>query len=312
MAVPLNPRQPMPTALTPPPRPEQPKAQPLGALPPVPTPSVLLLGGPGAGKTDVLIELINLGLELFVISTEPNGVDTLLDSVERRKADINKLHWKSIQPFTGDFESMLRTAERTSVMQFDSIAKMTGTKPRESQLYWLLKTMVNFQCDRTGEYYGAVDRFGPKRALAIDSLSGLNLISMTHVTGDKPVAHVGEWGLAMGQIENFVNRCCGSLKCLFVLIAHLEKEADEQTGASKLMASTLGRKLAPKLPRFFSEVVMAHRMPGPEWLWATDFLNVDLKHRALPVGSKLPPSFRPIVEAYQRRLIQVQGNIPQT
>lgn len=302
---------PLPNQLTKPVPLVRPEPKPLNIVPGIPTPSVLLLGGPGAGKTDVLIDLITQGLELFVISTEPNGVDTLLDSVARRKADLNKLHWKSIQPFTGDFESMLATATKTAVMQFDSITKMTGVKPRESQFYQLLKTMTNFQCDRTGESYGPVDRFTAKQALAIDSLSGLNLISMTHVTGDKPVAHVGEWGLAMGQIENFVNRCCGSLKCLFVLIAHLEREADEQTGATKLMASTLGRKLAPKLPRFFSEVVMARREAG-DWLWATDFTNVDLKHRALPLGSKLSPSFRPIVEAYQRRLTQVQGNLPRT
>jgi len=287
----------------------KPVPQPLNIVPQIPTPSVLLLGAPGTGKTDVLVDLINLGLELFVISTEPNGVDTLLDAVDRRKADLNKLHWKSIQPFTGDFESMLKTAEKTGIMSFDAITKMTGAKPKRSQFYELLLTMTDFQCDRTGEIFGAIDKFGPNRAVAMDSLSGLNLLSMTHVTGDKPTAHIGEWGLAMGQIENLVNRLCGSLKCMFILIGHLEREADEQTGgAVKLMASTLGRRLAPKLPRFFSEVVMTHR-EGGKWYWATDFINVDLKHRALPLGSKLEPSFRPIVQAYQRRLAQVQGNL---
>jgi AAA domain len=304
--------------VVPPPKPTPPKPvalpvpKPLNLVPQIPTPSVLLLGAPGTGKTDVLIDLINHGLELFVISTEPNGVDTLLDSVHRRKADIKKLHWKQIQPFTGDFEDMLKTADKTGTMQFEGITKMVGTKPKRSQFYELLLTLTDFQCDRTGECFGPVDKFSPNRAVAMDSLSGLNLLSMTHVTGDKPVAHIGEWGLAMGQIENLINRLCGSLKCTFVLIGHLEREADEQTGgATKLMASTLGRRLAPKLPRFFSEVVMAYRAEG-KWYWATDYINVDLKHRALPLGSKLEPSFLPIVQAYHRRLAQVQGNLPKT
>jgi hypothetical protein len=82
---------------------------------------------------------------------------------------------------------------------------------------------------------------------------------------------------------------------------------DEITGVQRVMTSTLGRKLAPKIPRFFSEVIYAQRgAPGGlPFKWSTIDANADLKNRVLPVSSVLPPDFGPIIAGHKKRLALV-------
>ena len=124
--------------------------------------------------------------------------------------------------------------------------------------------------------------------------------------GDKVTAHQGEWGIAMNMIDKLLLTLTSNLQCLFVLTAHIEREMDEVTGGTKLMTSTLGRKLAPKIPRFFSEVVLTST-EGGKYYWNTTSANIDLKHRALPLGQKLNPSFAPIIAAYNQRIAYLKG-----
>jgi hypothetical protein len=84
------------------------------------------------------------------------------------------------------------------------------------------------------------------------------------------------------------------------MAAHLEREQDEVTGGVQLMASTLGKKLAPRLPRFFSDVVHCRR-DGTNFFWSTASNNVDLKARNLPISDKLPASFVPLLKAWKDR-----------
>ena len=66
------------------------------------------------------------------------------------------------------------------------------------------------------------------------------------------------------------------------------------------MASTLGRKLAPRLPRFFDDVVHCKR-EGNKFTWATDTVNIDLKARNLPLSGGLAPSFTQIITAWRSK-----------
>ena len=89
---------------------------------------------------------------------------------------------------------------------------------------------------------------------------------------------------------------------LLALTAHIEKETNELTGVQQIMASTLGRKLAPKIPRFFSEVVLSRRTKDQGFFWSTTDNTADLKNRALAVSDSLKPDYRQIVEAYRARV----------
>jgi hypothetical protein len=110
----------------------------------------------------------------------------------------------------------------------------------------------------------------------------------------------------MSALEKLLNSLSSGLRCTFVLTAHLERETDELTGGTKLMASALGRKLAPKLPRYFSEVVHAYR-DGERFYWSTASTNVTTKRRILPLNDKILPTFAPIVDGYRSRLSAAGG-----
>lgn len=264
-------------------------------------PSVLLLGPTGSGKTWALSTLLEAGLEVFLLSTEPNGVDSILDAITQKKLDMAKFHFASIQPARVGMSGLLEMSNKVALLNFEGLAKLAPSGGRQhAQWINMLKLLTDFE-DQRGQKFGPVDKWGSDRVLIIDSLSGLNLMAMDITIGDKLSAHVGEWGVAMNLLDKLILNLTSDLKCTFVITGHLEREFNEVTGQTTIMASTLGKKLAPRLPRFFSEVVMAVR-DGEKFFWSTSTTGVDLKRRVLPLGDKLAPTFLPIIEAYRARV----------
>lgn len=264
--------------------------------------ATMLIGGPGSGKTYSLSTFIEAGLELFCVFTEPGGEESLIRSVEERGLDINKVHWQYIPPAAPSFETMMANAKTIGTMSYESLTSIKAgmNKQGYQQYVKLLEALSDFKCDRDGKSYGPVDSWGSERALALDSLSGINIMAMDLVVGGKPVKHPGEWGVAMDTEERLVSKLCCDIDAFFVLIAHVEREMNEVTGGVNLMAGALGKKLAPKLPRFFSDVVFAYR-DETEFFWSTIFQGVDTKTRTLPLAEKIPPSFVQVVEAWNKR-----------
>jgi hypothetical protein len=111
---------------------------------------------------------------------------------------------------------------------------------------------------------------------------------------------MSDWGIAMDRITRLVNKLCADTKCWMILTAHLEIERDEVTGRMRAMPSTLGRKLAPVLPRFFSEVVEC-RHEGNDFFWSTSNEDTDTKTRNLPHSSKIPPDFQLMIETWRKK-----------
>lgn len=288
-----------------PPLPSSPQSLPPRA------PSVLLLGPPGTGKTHSLVTIMEFGTELFYICTEPNGLETLIDAMRKKGIPADMLHYKIIEPSRPGFHTLQAMASKITEMGFDSLSKLGPTERSNAQFITLVNTLSNFSDERTGKAFGPVNKFPSHVALALDSLSGVNLMAMDLTIGDKVTAHVGEWGIAMNMIDKLILSLTSNLQCLFVLTAHIEPERDEVTGGTKLMSSTLGKKLAPKIPRFFSEVVLTHT-EGDSYYWSTSHPQIDLKHRALQRYNKLLPTFKPILEAYQQRLgfLDSQPSLP--
>ena len=268
----------------------------------VSAPSVLDIGESGSGKTWAICTLAKAGLEVFVIITEPTGLESLLDAWEREKLPIEKLHWRQITPARTGFEGLLAQAKIVSIadQKFLSDQKPTGNRGG-SKWIDLLSTCDKFICERDGKDYGSITNFDPSRAVVFDSMSGLNLMAMDIVIGDKSTANPGEWGIAMKLLEKLLLSLTSGLKCTLVITAHMEKELNENAGAQQIMVSTLGKKLAPTIPRFFSEVVMSYR-EGSNFFWSTSAANVALKSRSLPVAPKLAADYGPIIKRYRERL----------
>ena len=265
----------------------------------VPGTNTMLCGATGTGKTHCIRTLVDAGLEVFVLFTEP-GMEVLSD------IPPEKLHWKYIAPATPDFADMISSATKINTMSFEALTKLPDINKRKyTEFIDVLTALSNFTDERTGKSYGAVDEWDQSRVLVLDSLSGLSIMAMNRGAGAKTVKSMADWGVAIDNLERLLTKLCVDTQCHFVLTAHLEREIDEVTGGTSLMASTLGRKLAPKLPRFFSDVIHVKRNVD-KWAWSTASSNVDLKARNLPISDNLEPSFAPLISNWKNK--QVHNN----
>jgi len=261
----------------------------------VPGPKVMLVGGTGSGKTHSIRTLVEAGLEVFVLFTEP-GMEVLAD------IPADKLHWHYLPPASPDWADMIDSAKKINTMSLKVLAGMEDINKRKYAGFLdMLTCLSNFHDDRTGKYFGAVDEFGENQALVIDSLSGVNILAMNLVTGSKPVKSMSDWGMAMDNLERFITKLTTDIPCPVVLIAHQERETDEVTGGTTIMASTLGKKLAPRIPRFFSDVIQVKK-DGDKFTWSTMTHGMDLKSRNLPLADNIKPSFVPIIAAWKAKL----------
>ena len=269
--------------------------------------TVLLIGGPGSGKSYALPTIMEAGLDLFVVGTEPRFKESIEQSIRDRKLDINKFHYAHVYPATAPWEQLIHSAMTIGNASFEALANLKSglDKHNYQQFVDIYRTMANFKDERNGKQYGPVDKLDPSTcAVAIDSLTGVAMMSMDLVVGSKPVRAMGEWGVAMDNLERFGNKCTSDIKCFFVMTGHIEPESNPTQlaggGSSRLYVSTLGQKLSPKWGRFYSEVVHAYR-EDKTYYWSTVTPLFDLKRRFLPLQDKMQPSFVPIIDAWQKR-----------
>ncbi len=71
-------------------------------------------------------------------------------------------------------------------------------------------------------------------------------------------------------------------------------------GGVKIYPSTLGRKLAPILGRYFTDVFLAKRN-GMKYVWDTADTQADLKGRNLPISGDITPGYVQVANAWKKR-----------
>ncbi len=260
----------------------------------IPGAKVLLLGDSGDGKTHAIRTLVEAGIAPFVIFTEQS--QTILGDIPE-----DKVHWNYIAPGKVGWGVMMKAVKKINTMSFEALTKVQDAdRSKYQQILQVMELCNDFVCQRTGEHFGDCAEWGTDRCLVIDSLTGLNQMAMQCAVGSKPVKSPGDWQVAMGIIENLITAFCSDLWCHYVCIAHLEREHDEISGSVKLMASTLGKKLAPKLPKMFDDVIRAEHAQN-KFVWHTLSANTSLKTRHLKYANNLPPSYVPLIESWKKR-----------
>lgn len=254
----------------------------------MPKTNTILIGPIGTGKTTALRSVVKAEHPLFVLATEP-GIQHILTHGEL-------CHWMYVPPAAEDWHTLTDNAEKLNTLSTEQLIKTAWPKRTDyRQFIQLLRSCADFRCDECGEHFGPVDKLPSSAMFAIDGLSGLSKMSMDLVAGGKPIASQPEWGAAMGNIERLIQKLCGDTQCSFTLISHVEREVDEVTGGSRLMVSTLGRRLAPKIPKMFDEVIYCRRQ-GANFYWSSTEPGVDLKVRRLPFSDTIPPDFAPLLQ----------------
>ena len=264
---------------------------------------VMLVGPPGSGKTFSLHTLVDEGITPFVVFTE-NSMGVLSDFAGTR--DDCKIHWKYIKPADSDWATMIDVAQKVNTLSNDSLQKMPGIqKQHYNQWIDLLNALFKPKCDRCGKEFPPVDQWGTDMALVMDSLSGLNVMSMNLAVGGKPIKTQPDWGVAMDNEERLIQKLA-NLNCHHILTAHLDRTFDEVLGGVHLTPSALGKKLGPTIPRWYDDVIFTVK-EGATFQWSTAKSGVDLKSRHLPFGDKLNPSFHDIIEVWKKKGGRIHG-----
>ena len=279
----------------------QPPAQQLpGESSLLPGTNVLLEGPTGTGKTHSIGTLVDTGVETFYLGLE-SGMESLLGYWTDRGLPVpSNLRWHILKSSEGGLDSLIAGTKQIGELTQDSLYKLQDfNRASNNRFKDALSVLANFKDQRTGAEFGSVHKWGPDKALVIDGLTGLGVMAMNMVIGNKPVRSQTDWGIAMDNLEKALRMLC-DYPMHFVLISHIERETDLVQGGSKITVSTLGVKLAPKIPPMFSDVILAVRM-GTTWTWSTASAQADLKTRNLAIAENLPPSFKPIIDKWMSR-----------
>jgi len=276
---------------------------------------IILMGPPGAGKTHSIRTLIDAGLEVFCILTEPNAINTLNNFRGASQAYIDsfkngQLHYKFISPAAAGWASMIKSAKIISITDLGALQKMPAPDKRDyMQFVEILTQCSDFQDELTGKSYGPVDNFDPRtQVLVIDSLSGLNKMCLSMVCGSKAVRSQPEWGVAIDHELGFCdNLTCGMLSHV-IIMAHVIQETDSVMGGIKTMVNGLGKKAPQELPKNFTDCIFANE-EGGVFSWTTMDPRIQTKSTTLVAGKNLKPDFAPLFAEWNKRLALTQTGV---
>lgn len=262
--------------------------------------NVMLMGPSGTGKTYSIGTLVDEGPEVFYFAFE-SGVESLLGYwTDRGKPVPSNLHIVQINSANASWLEMADSVNKVNVLAYESLKKMTDpNRSKYNQFENFLRTFNDVK-DENGKSYGCIDTWGPDKVIVIDGLTGLSDAAMKTVIGGKADRDMKDWGLAQNLLENFLRKITSDCPSHFVLIAHVEREVDQILGGVKLMVSTLGVKLPPKLPPMFSDVILAVRNVD-KWFWDTASAMADVKTRNLPITGNNQPNFKLILDKWKSR-----------
>lgn len=267
-------------------------------------PKVILMGEPGSGKTQSITTLIEAGLKVFVVFTEP-GMEVLEDHRRGRPvySCAQGLHWRYHPVATPSWSDLATIAKLIHEFSYQQLTKQAPLG-REKYTAFMdsISTLSNLKCERCGQTFGPADQLEPYNEWAIvqDSMSSLSLAALYSHIGNKPGIHEGEWGICMGNLERLFNKFAYDIPSMMVMTAHIEQEPTAE-GGSKMMVSTLGKKLAPKVPRAWSDCILAIR-EGSNFKWSSTDMGSFLKTRNFEFSNAIQPTFVPLVQQWQKRI----------
>lgn len=266
-------------------------------------PNICLMGPAGSGKTHSIGTLVDSGVEVFYLDLE-TGLEALLGYWKDRGLPIPaNLHWCRVEAPSFGFGDFIANANRVlKSPDFETLSKFKDPDKMKHDRYVKLLTVLNdFPDERTGQKFGSVQQWDSSRAIVIDGLTGMGECVMSVVIGGKPAISQGEWGAAQGELLKLLKQLANNCPCWFVLLAHVERETDPVVGGLKIMVSTLGKALPPKIPSIFSDIILTVR-EGDKWTWDTATGTADLKTRNLPIRAGQAPDFRPIFQKWSKRV----------
>ena len=214
---------------------------------------LLFIGNSGAGKTGALTPLVQAGYELRIIDLD-TGLDALVN------------HVKAVDP------------KLLSTIQFESFRdrmKMTASGPAvigSPKAYVQTLNVLEKWPDGSDPA-----KWGPKKVLVIDSLTNLGRAAFQWARAANPMSKdPRQWyKTAQDLIEDLIaNVTSDSFETNVVIISHVEMV--DSNGLTKGYASSIGKALGPKIPRFFNTMLLSETSGSGK--------QVKRKIKTLPTG----------------------------
>lgn len=269
-------------------------------------PKILIEGPTGTGKTHSIGTLVDwaepYGVQVYVMFTE-NSAETLFGYWRDKGKPIpENLHVCDMLVRPISLKGLIDASDKVGKLTYESITKLVDpNRSGDNNAYWkILKGCADFVDSRTGEHFGALDSWPTESIFVMDSLSELSNAAMKMVIGNKPTASQPDYGVAQNNLMNFLRLLTQGVRCGVVMTAHVERQVEEISGQTKITTKAVGKALANEIPQLFSDIIYTYR-DGAAWYWDTANILVDLKTRNLPVQSKLPPNFAPLMQKWASR-----------
>ena len=269
-------------------------------------PKVTLMGLGGTGKTYALGTLAEWaernGFELAILFTE-QGLESFLGYFrDKGKEPPACVYWHQQTTRPISLKALMQTADSVGKLSYEALAKSVDSNRggANNAFYAILGSCANFVDDRTGKSLGSVDSFPHNRIFAMDSLTETANAAMKMQIGARPMASPGDYGVAQNSLMNFLRLCTQGIVCPFVMTAHVDREQDPVTQATKIMIKAIGKALATEIPTLFSEIIYTTR-EADKFYWDTAAYGVDTKTRSLGIKSKIEPNFALIFDKWKVR-----------
>lgn len=202
---------------------------------------LLLLGNSGAGKTGLFGTLAK-DYRLFIADFD-NGTQILLDPAVVEPS----LH------------------ENIFVKKYYDKALLAGGKivPNATGYSNFISDLGDWKED--GKSMGGIYSWSKKDIFIVDSLTFLGTSILNHIlqlagrAGQKP--QLQDFGAAIDAQEAVIETLYNpAVSCNIIVTAHLQMQADEAQGnILKAMPSAIGKKLPPKIARYFNNVVLIQK-----------------------------------------------------
>jgi hypothetical protein len=264
------------------------------------------MGLGGTGKTYALGTLAEWaernGFELAILFTE-QGLESFLGYFrDKGKEPPACVYWHQQTTRPISLKALMQTADSVGKLSYEALAKSIDSNRggANNAFYAILGSCANFVDDRTGKSLGSVDSFPHNRIFAMDSLTETANAAMKMQIGARPMASPGDYGVAQNSLMNFLRLCTQGIVCPFVMTAHVDREQDPVTQATKIMIKAIGKALATEIPTLFSEIIYTTR-EADKFYWDTAAYGVDTKTRSLGIKSKIEPNFALIFDKWKVR-----------
>lgn len=264
--------------------------------------SLIILGEPGSGKTHSLKTLRTVHrkagfkpLEIGVLSLDKNVYPVLGNWFRNPQPDegivkIRTINMTSVVTKKGEKSGLDRLEDMfKNVSQLSNEQIQKTTFGSQGQLLEVVGALKSFKAD-DGTNWGDITTWGTNRVLVIDQLSNLTTAARRLAVGNKPALTQPDYQVIQNTLLELINTILYDVRCHVVLLAHIEYEPDEVTGGKRIFPATLGVKLAPRIGKDFSDIVLAKFTKG-KWSWSTVDSQAALKTMHLPVKESFDADF---------------------